>query len=161
MQATCRIAVMELTGTPAFDCPPPAHSPHSRSSALAGAAPREVGDPRPKAHRVLELQSAAAPTGARLPIDRNIALRYCPGMKAVRYSAEAIANLKRYGNMAARVRKAINEYAADPAAHANNVTRLVGSPASRMRVADYRVIFVETEQELVVTRIGPRGNVYD
>ena len=75
--------------------------------------------------------------------------------------------------MAARVRKAINEYAANPAAHANDVTRLVGSPASRMRVADYRVIFVETEhalgslasdargQELVVTRIGPRGNVYD
>ncbi len=82
-------------------------------------------------------------------------------MKAVRYSAEAIANLKRHGNMAARVRKAINEYAADPGAHANNVTRLVGSPASRMRVADYRVIFVETEQELVVTRIGPRGNVYE
>jgi mRNA interferase RelE/StbE len=82
-------------------------------------------------------------------------------MKAVRYSAEAIANLKRYGNMAVRVRKAVNEYAANPAAHANNVTPLVGSPASRMRVADYRVIFVETEQELVVTRIGPRGNVYD
>ena len=111
-------------------------------------------------------------------------------MKAVRYSAEAIANLNRYGNMAARVRKAINEYAAQPrvldlsvffealkpAAHANNVTRLVGSPASRMGVADYRVIFVETEQELVVTRsaadasrhigsrrdpIGPRGNDYD
>jgi mRNA interferase RelE/StbE len=54
-----------------------------------------------------------------------------------------------------------SEYAANPAAHANNVTRLVGSPASRMRVADYRVIFVETEQELVVTRVGPRGNVYD
>jgi mRNA interferase RelE/StbE len=97
-------------------------------------------------------------------------------MKAVRYSGEAIANLKRYGNMAARVRRAINEYAVDPGAHANNVTRLVGSPASRMRVADYRIIFVETEQELVVTRsaadasrhigsrcdpIGPRGNVYD
>jgi mRNA interferase RelE/StbE len=91
----------------------------------------------------------------------DIALRYSPDMKAVRYSAEAIANLKRYGNMAARVRKAIIEYAANPAAHANNVTLLVGSPASRMRVADYRVIFVETEQELVVTRIGPRGNVYD
>jgi len=82
-------------------------------------------------------------------------------MKTVRYSAQAIANLKRYGNMTARVRKAINEYAADSAAHVNNVTRLVGSPASRMRVADYRVIFVETEQELVVTRIGPRGDVYD
>jgi hypothetical protein len=47
-------------------------------------------------------------------------------MKAVRYSAEAIASLKRYGNMAARIRRAINEYAANPAAHANNVTRLVG-----------------------------------
>ena len=82
-------------------------------------------------------------------------------MKAVRYSAEAIANLKRYGNMAARLRKAINEYAANPAAHANIATRLVGSPASGMRLADYRVIFVETEQELMVTRIGPRANVYD
>ena len=52
MQATWRIAVMELTGTPAFDCPPSAHSPQSRIVALAGAAPREVGDPRPEAHRV-------------------------------------------------------------------------------------------------------------
>lgn len=82
-------------------------------------------------------------------------------MKAVRYSAEALANLKRYGNIASRARKAINDYAADPAAHANNVTRLVGVGASRLRVGDYRVIFVETDQELVVTRIGPRGNVYE
>jgi mRNA interferase RelE/StbE len=94
-------------------------------------------------------------------IDGIIAYSYILDMKAVRYSAEAIANLKLYGNMAARVRKAINEYADNPAAHANNVTRLVGSPASRMRVAGYRVIFVETEQDLVVTRIGPRGSVYD
>ncbi|HEY1930858.1 MAG TPA: hypothetical protein VGG99_02505 [Acetobacteraceae bacterium] len=49
-------------------------------------------------------------------------------------------------------------------------------PRARKRVANYQVIFVETEQELVVTRsaadasrhigsrcdpIGPRGNVYD
>jgi len=67
-------------------------------------------------------------------------------MKAVRYSAEAIANLKRYGNMAARVRKATSEYAANPAAHANNVTRLVGSPASRMRVADYRLTQIDLSQ---------------
>jgi mRNA interferase RelE/StbE len=38
---------------------------------------------------------------------------------------------------------------------------LVGSPSSRVRMGDYRVIFVEAEEELVVTRIGPRGNVYD
>jgi mRNA interferase RelE/StbE len=82
-------------------------------------------------------------------------------VKAVRYSAEALGNLRRYGNIAARARKAINDYAADPAAHANNVTRLVGSDASRLRVGDYRVIFVETETDLTVTRIGPRGNVYE
>jgi mRNA interferase RelE/StbE len=82
-------------------------------------------------------------------------------MKAVRYTAEALANLRRYGNIAARARGAINEYAADPGAHANNVTRLVGSEASRMRVGAFRVIFVETDHELVVTRIGPRGAVYE
>lgn len=82
-------------------------------------------------------------------------------MKDVRYAAEALANLKRYGNIATRARKAIVEYAADPVAHANNVTRLVGSEASRMRVGDYRVIFVETEREVVVIRIGPRGTVYE
>jgi mRNA interferase RelE/StbE len=54
----------------------------------------------------------------------------------------------------------MEEYAADPVAHANNVTRLVGSSSSRMRVGDYRVIFVETENELSVVRIGPRGGVY-
>jgi mRNA interferase RelE/StbE len=82
-------------------------------------------------------------------------------MKTVRYSTEALRNLKRHGNMAARIRRALDEYAADPAAHANNVTQMVGSSASRMRIGDYRVIFVETETELSVLRIGPRGGVYE
>jgi len=82
-------------------------------------------------------------------------------MKTVRYTTEALRNLKRHGNMATRIRRAMDEYAADPAAHANNVTRLVGSSASRMRVGDYRVIFIEIEAELLVVRVGPRGGVYD
>ena len=82
-------------------------------------------------------------------------------MKTVRYITEALRNLKRHGNMAARIRRALEEYAADPAAHANNVTRLVRSYANRMRVGDYRVIFVETDTELSVVRVGPRGGVYD
>jgi mRNA interferase RelE/StbE len=82
-------------------------------------------------------------------------------MKAVRYTTEALRNLKRHGDMAERIRRAVEEYAADPAAHANNVTKLVGSSSSRMRVGDYRVIFVETEAELSVVRVGPRGGVYD
>ena len=47
------------------------------------------------------------------------------------------------------------------AAHANYVTPLVGSPARRMRVGGYRIIFEETATELVVTRIGPRGSIYE
>ena len=82
-------------------------------------------------------------------------------MKTVRYTTDALRNLKRHGNIAARVRRALEEYAVDPAAHSNNVTRLVGSSSSRMRVGDYRVIFVETAAELLVVRVGRRGGVYD
>lgn len=55
----------------------------------------------------------------------------------------------------------MREYAADPAAHGNNVTRLVGSSAKRLRVGSYRVIFEETDTEIIVTRIAPRSSAYD
>jgi mRNA interferase RelE/StbE len=45
--------------------------------------------------------------------------------------------------------------------HANNVIRLAGSSASRLRVGDYRMIFEETEAGIIVTRIAPRGSAYD
>ena len=82
-------------------------------------------------------------------------------MKPVIYTADAAKDLKRHGNVATRIRKAIAEYAADPAAHANNVTRLVGSAASRMRVGNFRAVFVETDAMITVTRVGPRGDVYE
>ncbi|WP_135470538.1 type II toxin-antitoxin system RelE family toxin [Crenalkalicoccus roseus] len=82
-------------------------------------------------------------------------------MKLVRYTADAARSLRRHGNMAARIRRAIGEYATDQAAHANNVRPLVGSSAKRLRVGDFRVIFEETETEILVTKIGPRGSVYD
>lgn len=82
-------------------------------------------------------------------------------MKTVRYTSDAARDLRRHGNMAGRVRRAISEYASDSSAHANNVIRLAGSTALRLRVGDYRVIFEETETELLVTKIGPRGGVYD
>jgi mRNA interferase RelE/StbE len=82
-------------------------------------------------------------------------------MKALRYTADALKDLKRYGSMAARVRAAMTDYAADQAAHSNNVTQLVGATAKRMRVGDFRVIFEETAGDLLVTKIAPRGSVYD
>jgi mRNA interferase RelE/StbE len=81
-------------------------------------------------------------------------------MKTVRYLRDAQAALRRHSNVAARLRKALTDYAADPAAHANNVTLLVGTAAKRIRVGDYRIIFEETETELVVSKIAPRGEVY-
>ncbi len=82
-------------------------------------------------------------------------------MKTVFYTTEALRNLKRHGTMAARIRGAVEEYAADPAAHANNVTRLMGSSSSRMRAGDHRVIFVESETALSVVRVGPRGGIHN
>ena len=55
---------------------------------------------------------------------------------------------------------AVDQYAADPRAHANNVTLLGGSAARRMRVGDFRVIFEENDGQIMVTKIGPRGGVY-
>ena len=82
-------------------------------------------------------------------------------MKAVVYSRPAAKDLRRHGNVAERIRRAIREYAADPQAHGNNVTQLVGSPAKRLRVGDFRVIFDETATAIISTKVGPRGGVYD
>ena len=82
-------------------------------------------------------------------------------MKPVFYSPDALRSLARHGNVAKRVRKAVLEYAAGTGAHANNVTRLVGSPLSRLRVGDFRFIFHETDTEVAVTLIRPRGSAYD
>ena len=81
-------------------------------------------------------------------------------MKTVRYTAGAARDIARYKAMSMRIRRHVVEYAAD-GAHANNVTRLAGSTASRLRVGDFRVIFEDGPTEIVVTKIGPRGSVYD
>ena len=82
-------------------------------------------------------------------------------MKAVSYSRDAARDLRRHANMASRVRAAIDGYARGEGAHQNNVTALVGSDAKRLRVGEYRVIFAETDTGIIVTKIGPRGGVYE
>jgi mRNA interferase RelE/StbE len=82
-------------------------------------------------------------------------------VKTVFYTADAAKDLKKYGNMRDRIMKTVSEYAADPAAHANQVTVLVGLTGKRLRIGDFRVIFEETNAQIVVTKIGPRGNVYE
>ncbi|WP_157014178.1 type II toxin-antitoxin system RelE family toxin [Mesorhizobium xinjiangense] len=82
-------------------------------------------------------------------------------MKKVILLPTAAKGLRKHRADAARIVAKINAYAADPAAQANNVKALRGSDEFRLRVGDYRVIFVDREQEIIVKRIGPRGSIYD
>lgn len=82
-------------------------------------------------------------------------------VEAVVILPAAAKSLRRHRNEAGRILDKIEAYALDPATQANNVKKLVGSAALRLRVGDFGVVFEETETEIIVTRIGPRGSVYD
>lgn len=81
-------------------------------------------------------------------------------MKSVVILPEAAKSLRKHRSEAERIIAKIEAYAAAPAAQANNVKALAGSTALRLRVGDFRVVFEETEIEIIVTRIGPRGSIY-
>jgi len=61
-----------------------------------------------------------------------------------------------------RIREKVRQDADDPKSLGNNVKALVGSPYSRLRMGDWRVIMDESERTvLAIVKIGPRGDVYD
>ncbi len=94
-------------------------------------------------------------------IDKNVAYGYTSAVKEVTYTRAAIRVLRRMpANVAARIEAKVSEYAADPAALANNVTALRGSEAVRLRVGDWRII-MHDDVVLAVLEIGPRGGIYD
>lgn len=83
-------------------------------------------------------------------------------MKDIRYHPHALKALTRYRNDASKIIAKIGAYAENPRAQANNVKRLKGAPTVfRLRVGDYRVIFTESEDAIVVTKIGLRGSIYE
>jgi len=63
---------------------------------------------------------------------------------------------------AQRIREKIDQIATDPHAMHGNVTRLQKTPAFRLRVGDWRVIYEVDEHQLIilVLKIGSRGGVY-
>jgi mRNA interferase RelE/StbE len=82
-------------------------------------------------------------------------------VKQVVYLAAALKSLRKHRSDAARIVAKVDDYATDPGSLANKVTKLVGSEEMRLRVGDYRVVFSETEKEIIVSRIGPRGSIYE
>jgi mRNA interferase RelE/StbE len=74
-------------------------------------------------------------------------------------AAKALGSMP--ANEAARVLAKIEQLAAAPEELANNVTRLVGSPFSRLRIGNWRVIFDDAGNVLNIVAIGPRGGIYE
>jgi mRNA interferase RelE/StbE len=82
-------------------------------------------------------------------------------MKAVFYTRVALRALRAHSNRAKQIRAKIDQYAADPASLANNVIQLAGSTTKRLRVADFRLLFMETETTITILDVGRRGEIYD
>lgn len=82
-------------------------------------------------------------------------------MKRVTILPLAARDLRRHRSEAARLLAKIETYARDPVALAKNVKALRGSSAMRLRVGDFRIVFEEAPDEIIVTRIAPRGRVYE
>lgn len=82
-------------------------------------------------------------------------------MKRLVILPAAAKALRRHRSESERLLAKLEAYAADPATQANNVKALKGLTARRLRVGDFRIVFEETDAEIVVTKIEPRGSVYD
>ncbi|MFP5461934.1 MAG: type II toxin-antitoxin system RelE family toxin [Gammaproteobacteria bacterium] len=83
-------------------------------------------------------------------------------MWSIEFSREAVKALVRMPrDQAVRIRRKIDELARDPA-NAPNVKKLTEHPGYRLRVGDWRVVYLLLDDRLVVqvVRIAPRGEVY-
>lgn len=84
-------------------------------------------------------------------------------MYTVEFSKEARKALKAMPrNAALLVLEKIDILAADPFAPNNNVRKLTNHPGYRLRVGDWRVVYIVREEFVVIAviRIAPRGEVY-
>jgi mRNA interferase RelE/StbE len=82
-------------------------------------------------------------------------------VKRVILLPSALKLLRRYRSDAPRILAKVEAYAEDAASQANNVKTMKGGQGLRLRVGEFRVIFEETSDEIIVTKIGPRGGIYD
>ncbi|MEX0852168.1 MAG: type II toxin-antitoxin system RelE/ParE family toxin [Bauldia sp.] len=82
-------------------------------------------------------------------------------MKAVAVEKAARQALKKMPRPTAiRIVANIERYAAEPASLSNQVKSLVGDHRKRLRVGDWRVLFVEDRTTITVLDIRSRGSAY-
>ena len=85
-------------------------------------------------------------------------MRYC-GMRPISFTARGArewAKLSR--DIRNRIDKRLTEFAAT--GH-GDVKRLRGRDGMRLRVGDWRVIFYEDQETIVVAAVGHRRDIYD
>lgn len=81
-------------------------------------------------------------------------------MKDITYQPAARKALRKMPiNTRRRIIGKIEDYATNPGSQANNIKRLQGSHELRLRVGDWRVIFLDGTI-IDVVKVGPRGSVY-
>lgn len=80
-------------------------------------------------------------------------------MKAIVFTPAA---LRQWAKLSTDIRKRIDgrltEFAADGK---GDMKRLKGRGGSRLRVGDWRVIFFEDQNSIVITAVGHRREIYD
>jgi len=84
-------------------------------------------------------------------------------MFSIEYSKAARKALKAMPRTTARlIMEKVEALATDPMAPNNNVKKLTNHPGYRLRVGDWRVVYLVHEKALLiaVVRIAPRGDVY-
>jgi mRNA interferase RelE/StbE len=79
-------------------------------------------------------------------------------MKTITYTALATLQLRKLpGNVRERLVEKLHRYAKTGA---GNVKALKGETGARLRIGDYRIIFVETATGISVRAIGHRREIY-
>jgi mRNA interferase RelE/StbE len=92
-------------------------------------------------------------------VDRNIAKCDIAVVKDIVFTPSAF---KQWTKLSADIRARINRRLMIFAETGNgDVKRLKGRPGCRLRVGDWRVIFDETADTIVVAAVGHRRGVYD
>lgn len=82
-------------------------------------------------------------------------------MKRITDTRAALKALRKMPvDVAERIIGKIEQYAADPASRANNVTALKGQEGIRLRVGDWRVIMNDDGFVLAILDIGSGGSIY-
>lgn len=80
-------------------------------------------------------------------------------MKAVSYTIGATKQLRKLpANVRERVIDKLHRYAETGA---GDVKALTGQPGARLRVGDYRVVFVETADAISARAVGHRREIYE